>query len=443
VERGAILVISIAHAQVAGMPRRRDTRHGLRTQSFRCARNGTAFPLLKPVINAKGVIGIGQRSAYGFDVNEPGALEEVDEQEHPRDELRRADRAGSEKSAYQGQTECFTMSETMMDSNPPPSAPEPVESSSPDPSSTHPFAPAFAHARRESAFSPLLEIFEGPEGLYPGARWLIYIGMGFVTLALLNSILYSLRGDSDSLWWSMAGEVRMMLAAILPAFIMARVEGRSFGDFGLPAKGALGRYFWTGALWGIGSLTALMLALRVTGVFSFGSLQLHGMRILKLGLFYAAFFLVAALFEDFLLRGYSQWVLAKGMYFWPAAATLSILFGVIHGANPGEEKIGLVAVVAIGFFFCLTLRRTGNLWWAIGFHMAWDWGESYLYSVPDSGNVVRGRLLNSSLQGPVWLTGGSVGPEGSYLVFVVIAAVWVLFSHVYPEVKYGGQDAGL
>lgn len=106
-----------------------------------------------------------------------------------------------------------------------------------------------------------------------------------------------------------------------------------------------------------------------------------------------------------------------------------------------EERIGLVAVVAIGFFLCLTLRRTGNLWWAIGFHMAWDWGESYLYSVPDSGNMARGRLLDSSLHGPVWLTGGSVGPEGSYLVFVVIGAAWILFSRVYPEVKYGAREA--
>ena len=332
------------------------------------------------------------------------------------------------------------MTVTMMDSNPHPSGQETQgaeESVSQNPSSEPPSAPAFVRARRASVFAPLLNVFEGPGGLYPAARWLIYIGLGLATLAVLNSVLYSLRGDSDSLWWNMAGEVRMMLAAILPGFVMARIEGRSLGDFGLPAKRALGRNFWIGALWGIGSLTALMLALRVAGVFSFGSVQLHGTRIFKFGLFYAAFFFVAALFEDFLMRGYSQWVLAKSMNFWPAAALLSLLFGLIHGGNPGEERIGLAAVVAIGFFFCLTLRRTGNLWWAIGFHMAWDWGESYLYSVPDSGNVARGRLLDSSLHGPLWLTGGSVGPEGSYLVFAVIGAVWVLFSRAYPEVKYG------
>ena len=227
-----------------------------------------------------------------------------------------------------------------------------------------------------------------------------------------------------------------MLAAILPAFVMSRIEDRSFGDFGLPARGALRRNFWVGSLWGVVSLTVLMLGLRAFGAFTFGALELHGVRMLKFALFYGVLFLMTGLFEEFLLRGYSQWLLTRGINFWPAAALLSIGFGAIHGTNPGEAKVGLVAAALIGFFLCLTLRRTGNLWWAVGFHMAWDWSESYLYSVPDSGALLPGHLLSAGLHGPVWLTGGSVGPEGSYLVFAVIAALGVLFDRAYPEVKY-------
>jgi len=309
------------------------------------------------------------------------------------------------------------------------------------PSANRPSAPPVVENRRQSPQSPLVKALVGPEGLYAGARWVIYVIIGFTLLALFNSILYRLHHRfAGSLWWNMAGEVRMMLAAILPGFVMARIEGRSFGDFGLPARGAFGRNFWAGAVWGIGALTVFMLALRGMGVFSFGTFDLHGMRLLQFALFYAVFFLIAALFEEFLMRGYSQWVLTRSMNFWPAAVLLSILFGAIHGVNPGEEKVGLVAVVAIGLFFCFTLWRTGTLWWAVGFHMAWDWGESYLYSVPDSGNLARGHLLRSSFHGPAWLTGGSVGPEGSYLVFVVIGALWALFGRAYPEVKYRTEE---
>jgi membrane protease YdiL (CAAX protease family) len=232
--------------------------------------------------------------------------------------------------------------------------------------------------------------------------------------------------------------VVVVLSVILPAFVMALIEDRPFGDFGLCWRNAFQRNFWIGTLWGILWLMVLMLALRIAGAFSFGRLALHGTRIAKWGLYYAVFFLLTGFFEEFMVRGYSQWVLTKGMRFWPAAALLSAGFGALHSGNQGETKVGLVAAGLIGFFFCLTLRRTGDLWWAIGFHMSWDWGESYLYSVPDSGGMLPGHLLNSSFQGPEWLTGGSVGPEGSLLVFAVIGAMWVLFDRMYPEVKYPG-----
>ncbi|HEY6291801.1 MAG TPA: hypothetical protein VI455_09615, partial [Terriglobia bacterium] len=80
-------------------------------------------------------------------------------------------------------------------------------------------------------------------------------------------------------------------------------------------------------------------------------------------------------------------------------------------------------------------RRTGSLWFAIGLHASWDYSESFLYSVPDSGAMIPGHLLNSSFHGPVWLTGGAVGPEGSALVFVVIGGLFLIFSLRHPKTR--------
>jgi hypothetical protein len=179
-----------------------------------------------------------------------------------------------------------------------------------------------------------------------------------------------------------------------------------------------------------------MLALHGGHAFTFGKLALHGLRIIKFAAFWGVFFLIVAFAEEFLLRGYSLFTLSQAIGFWPAAVLLSIAFGAIHQLNPGEAWNGLVAASCIGLFFCLTLRRTGSLWFAVGFHAAWDWGESYLYSVPDSGGISPGHLLKSSLHGPNWLTGGSVGPEGSALIFVLLILLWVVFDRAYPEVKY-------
>jgi uncharacterized protein len=299
--------------------------------------------------------------------------------------------------------------------------------------------PAVVH-RRESALTPLRDIFVGPDGIYAGTRWLIYLALGGIVALVLSAMMGFLHPHRGGpIWWGMVAEAITLVSAILPAFVMARVEGQPFGTFGLPARNAFRRNFWVGTLWGIVSLSLFMLVLRAAGAFTFGTLDLHGAHIVKFAAYYAVFFLLTGFFEEFLLRGYSQWVLSKGMNFWPAAALLSFSFGAMHGFNPGESKAGLIAAGLIGFFFCLTLRRTGDLWWAVGFHMSWDWGESYLYSVPDSGGMLPGHLLNSSFHGPAWLTGGSVGPEGSLLVFVVIAILWALFHRMYPEVKYGAS----
>jgi hypothetical protein len=316
-----------------------------------------------------------------------------------------------------------------MDTNPPPPAPpEPIAPQAPEPTTVLPPAQLLPPDQPVSRLRRIGVAF---------LHWLIYLAIGLLIGALLFTALRVVHPHPGGpIWWGMVAQIVAVVAAISPAFIMARIEGRPFGDFGLPPQHAFRRNFWVGTLWGIASLTVLMLGLRLAGAFEFGSLALSGFSILKFAAYYVAFFLLTGFFEEFLMRGYSQWVLTQGMTFWPAAALLSVSFGALHGANPGESKAGLVAAALIGFFFCLTLRRTGDLWWAVGFHMSWDWGESYLYSVPDSGGMMTGHLLNSSFHGPEWLTGGSVGPEGSYLVFVLIAAMWVLFDRMYPEVKY-------
>jgi membrane protease YdiL (CAAX protease family) len=215
---------------------------------------------------------------------------------------------------------------------------------------------------------------------------------------------------------------------------MAKIEKRKFCVYGLGLRQARGKLFCAGLLWGILVLSALMLLMRAAGVFDYGNFALHGARIFKFAVFWGVFFLLVGVFEEFTFRGYTQFTLAQATGFWPAACILSFVFGGLHLlGNVGETWLGSLCAALIGLFFCFTLRRTGSLWFAVGMHASWDWGESYFYSVPDSGGTVPGHLLSSSLHGSRWLTGGSVGPEGSVLVFVVIAAAWVVFDRVYPR----------
>jgi hypothetical protein len=288
--------------------------------------------------------------------------------------------------------------------------------------------------RQEEANAPVLlpVAFFDNDGLRVGWRLAIYAAGYYVLRDILLLVLGSFTEGMLRLWIFFWGECLLFLAAVIPAVALSKLEGRRFGDYGLPRAGAFGRNFWVGAVWGFAGITCLLLLMKAAGAFGFGGVVLHGPRVLKFAMFWATLFLVVGFYEDFLYRGYAQFTLAQGIGFWPSAILLSAVFGAIHLTNPGEQWAGALGAAAIGLFFCLTLRRTGNLWFAIGMHAAWDWGETFFYSVPDSGLVAPGHLMNPSFHGSRWLTGGTVGPEGSVLLFVLIAAMWVLFDRVYP-----------
>jgi membrane protease YdiL (CAAX protease family) len=287
----------------------------------------------------------------------------------------------------------------------------------------------------------VLKIFVGPDGLRPIWRLAFYL-IAFRALRFcLGAFIYYGWPDTGILWLQLVVELGLAIAVLAPAWAMSRLEHRRFGCYGLPLRHAFGKLFWLGMLWGFGSITLLLLALHGAHAFDFGGLALHGVRLIKFAVFWAAFFLIVGFYEEFFTRGYTQFTLTQAVGFWPAAILLSATFGALHVANPGESWVGILGAVLIGFFFCLTLRRTGNLWFAIGFHASWDWGESYFYSVPDSGGIAPGHLLRSSFHGPNWLTGGSVGPEGSVFLFVLFVLLWVVFDRIYREVKYPAEVA--
>jgi uncharacterized protein len=254
-------------------------------------------------------------------------------------------------------------------------------------------------------------------------------------LVLGNGVEFLLPARTPRLWGAFLGKLILVIAVAVPAIAISRVERRSFGDYGLPPDTAFGKLFWFGVAWGLAFLSLFLFVLKLLGMFSYGSAALHGAHIWKLGLFWAVFFVLVALFEEFTFRGYTQFAIQQLAGFWPTAFLLSAIFAFMHHSNPGETWLGTIGAGAVAVFFCFTLRRTGNLWFAVGMHASWDWAQSFLYGVPDSGVVEPGHLLQAQLHGPAWLTGGSVGPEGSVLLFVLIAGMWGLFDKFFPRIQ--------
>jgi membrane protease YdiL (CAAX protease family) len=226
------------------------------------------------------------------------------------------------------------------------------------------------------------------------------------------------------------------------SYLMAQMENRSLRDYGLPGKSAFRRNFWLGFLLGLAEVSVLVGLIRVFGGYTFGTLALQGRAILGWGLFHLVLFLFVGLYEEFLFRGYAQFTLGSGMGFWPAAVILSAWFGYMHLGNRGENWVGVSSVFLVGLLFAFTLWRTGSLWYAIGLHASFDWGETYLFSVPNSGVLEPGHLSNAVLHGRAWLTGGQVGPEGSVFCFLTLGLQFLVVTWLFPAKKSGGAGTG-
>jgi hypothetical protein len=153
------------------------------------------------------------------------------------------------------------------------------------------------------------------------------------------------------------------------------------------------------------------------GGYSVSGLALTGGALLRSAVLWAVTMMLLGLYEELLFRGYPQLTLVTGMGFWPAAVLISALFaGVHYFFKPMEYIADALSVGLIGIFLCLTLRRTGSLWWAIGFHFAFDYAALVVFGAPTTGNDgqrIADHLLASSWHGPAWLTGGPRGAEAS------------------------------
>lgn len=288
------------------------------------------------------------------------------------------------------------------------------------------------------------KIFIGREGIRAGWRLAIFVlivvalfaGLTFTIVAVTHREPGPLPGGVMTPLATIAGEGIPFFLVLFAAWIMSRMERRKIADYGLPLRGAFRAQFWQGIVFGFAAITALLCAMRIAGVFHFGSLALHGFAIWKYGAEWGVAMLGVGFLEEYLVRGYPLFTLTTGMTFWPSAILLSILFGLGHHVNSGEDWIGLATAGGAGLLFALLLRRTGNLWMPIGFHAAWDWGQTYFYGVPDSGAMGRGHLFNPTISGAGWLSGGSVGPEGSLLCVVLLVVLFVIFAFTLRDAKY-------
>ena len=307
--------------------------------------------------------------------------------------------------------------------------------------------------------STLHKIFVGKDGLR--AVWSILIFV-LIFAALVAAAVFVVRvlhpGPQRnklvtelSLKFAFVNESLLAFATLLATWIMSKIErrGRSYGYGGTQRL----RKFLAGMGWGVVLISLLVLILWKSGLLVIERRLIFGADVLRYGALWFLAFCLVGIFEESLTRGFLLYTLTRGftsfyqstfktrhsaaLGFWTSAAILSLVFFLGHTSNPGESPVGLLSVFLAGMFFCFSIWRTGSLWWAIGMHAAWDWGQSFLFGVADSGLMAQHHLLATHPQGRPILSGGATGPEGSIFILLVLASGALIVVFTQPKEQYG------
>jgi|KBSSwiStaDraftv2_1062776.scaffolds.fasta_scaffold00907_16 membrane protease YdiL (CAAX protease family) len=285
-------------------------------------------------------------------------------------------------------------------------------------------------------------IFTAGGGLRAGWRFALFAGFwlasGYILFPLVSLVHhFSETGFTaqDILAYKTADALYMISVSAL----LVRLERQRMSWFGFGLERGTLRLFLAGSLWAAAMVSLLLFICCVCGYVTYSGLAEHGSDLWKYTGIWLAAMLLVGLDEELQFRGYALASLTRGVGFWPAAILLSLGFAGDHLTKPMETVPDVLNIALLGLFVCYSVRRTGSLWFAIGFHASFDFFALAFYGSPNTGNSglpLPHHLLEMQITGPSWLTGGPQGIEASWLVPPLLAVMLELLRRVYPTDRY-------
>ena len=222
-----------------------------------------------------------------------------------------------------------------------------------------------------------------------------------------------------------AASTIVSLVAITASVYVSRrfLDRRSFVSLGLQ----LDRHILPDLLAGI-VITFIIIGIIYLAMDSLGWIDFKGYAwqidplpvvIIQLVIFVVVFLLVGWQ-EELLSRGYHLQTLASGTNLFWGVVLSSVIFGLLHLANPNARWVSAVGIFFAGLFLAAGYLRTGRLWLSIGLHIGWNFAEGVLFGFPVSG-LAAYPLLRIQVHGPELWTGGAFGPEAGLIVLPALA----------------------
>lgn len=287
--------------------------------------------------------------------------------------------------------------------------------------------------------------FMGPGGVRAAWRFAAFValwyGGGYLVFPVL-SLFHSFTDTGFTPGDILAYEVGQTVLMLLISLLLAGLEKHGPAWFGLSGGRHALRQFGWGALFGFGMVTLVLLACWASGHASFAGFAEQGSGLGSYLLIWLGGMLLVGASEELTFRGYALRSLMGGMGFWPAALLLSLLFGAEHLSKPMENVPDILNIVLLGLALSYSVRQTGAIWLAMGFHAAFDFFALSFYGSPNTGNdglPLEHHILATHIDGPAWLTGGPQGLEASWLIPPLTLGMCWIIRRFYSQTRFGTE----
>jgi uncharacterized protein len=159
-------------------------------------------------------------------------------------------------------------------------------------------------------------------------------------------------------------------------------------------------------------------------------------------LWYLLIFLLVAISEEVMARGFLFTNLYKHSNKYLAIIISSLIFSLMHFYNSSFNIIGMINIVLVGILFCELYLKDMNLSIPIGFHFSWNFLQGPVFGFSVSGLVTQGILKIDISDGTKFSFEG-FGLEGSIITTLVIGIFIFYFYMYYTRKRINSYKAEL
>jgi len=250
----------------------------------------------------------------------------------------------------------------------------------------------------------------------------MYGGLGLISTLLPDTSMGTLVASDFYDWENLNFQYLGLTIGILLGTLTFRyfVDDQGYQSLGLGFAN-FGTDMIRGIIWAVGILSVAFL-----GVWAMGSVSILDTQELGISLLgYLSFFLLVAIVEEVVFRGYLLQMVTDHLNYIVGIAISAIGFAIVHLGNDHFTWIAFCNLTLGGVLMSLLYLKYHRLYVPIGFHWLWNYFQGNVLGFGVSGNDVLG-VLQIEVGEPEWLSGGYFGLEGS-----LVTCVLLLLSSLY------------